>query len=75
MIGVAGGVLGIGLAWLGLRGIQALFGDMISDQMVAMDWVMVLTAIGLAIVAALAAGLYPTWRACRVMPASQLKAQ
>ena len=75
MIGVGGGVLGIALAWLGLRGIQALFGDMVSDQMVAMDWIMILTAIGLAILSALVAGIYPTWRACRVMPASQLKAQ
>jgi len=43
--------------------------------MVDMNWVMVLTAIGLAIVSALLAGLYPTWRACRIEPASQLKAQ
>jgi len=26
-------------------------------------------------VSALLAGLYPTWRACRIAPASQLKAQ
>jgi putative ABC transport system permease protein len=34
---------------------------------------MVLTAIVLAIVSALAAALYPTWRACGIHPASQLK--
>ena len=74
MIGLAGGVLGIGLTWLGLRGIKMLFGEFI-ENLVGLDWVMILTAIGLAIVSALLAGLYPTWRACRIAPASQLKIQ
>jgi putative ABC transport system permease protein len=74
LIGVGGGIAGLGLAWLGLRGIEALFGDFV-ENLVGMDWVMVLTAIGLAIVAALLAGLYPTWQACRILPASQLKTQ
>lgn len=74
MVGLAGGVLGLGLAWLGLRGIEMLFGDIV-ENMVNMDWVMVLTAIGLAIVSALLAGLYPTWRACSIAPAGQLKLQ
>lgn len=72
MIGLAGGILGLGLAWLGLRGIEMLFGDMV-ENLVGMDWVMVLTAIGLAILSALLAGIYPTWRACSIAPASQLK--
>lgn len=74
MIGFAGGVLGVGLTLLGLKGIEVLFGDFV-ENLVSMDWVMVLTAIGLAIVSALLAGLYPTWQACRIMPASQLKTQ
>jgi putative ABC transport system permease protein len=74
LVGLAGGVLGLGLAWLGLRGIEMLFGDFV-ENMVSMDWVMVLTAIGLAIVSALLAGLYPTWRACSIAPAGQLKLQ
>ena len=74
MIGIGGGVLGLGLSWLGLRGIEMLFGDIVK-YLVRMDWVMVLTAIGLAIVSALLAGLYPTWRACRIAPAGQLKIQ
>jgi len=74
LIGLGGGVFGLGLAWLGLRGIEMLFGDMV-ENLVGLDWVMVLTAIGLAIVSALLAGLYPTWRACRIAPASQLKIQ
>jgi putative ABC transport system permease protein len=74
LIGLGGGVLGLGLTWLGLRGIEMLFGEFV-ENLVGMDWVMVLTAIGLAIVSALLAGLYPTWRACRIAPASQLKLQ
>lgn len=74
LIGFGGGILGLGLAWLGLRGIEMLFGDFV-ENLVSMDWVMVITAIGLAILSALLAGLYPTWRACSIAPASQLKIQ
>ncbi len=74
MIGLGGGIFGLGLTWLGLRGIEMLFGDFIKN-LVGLDGVMVLAAIGLAIVSALLAGLYPTWRACRIAPASQLKLQ
>ena len=74
LIGLAGGLLGIGLTLAGLKGIEVLFGDFV-ENLVEMDWVMVLTTIGLAIVSALAAGLYPTWQACRIPPASQLKTQ
>ena len=74
LIGLGGGILGLGLTWLGLRGIEMLFKDIV-ENLVNLDWVMVVTAIGLAIVSALLAGLYPTWRACRIAPASQLKIQ
>ncbi|MDX2416814.1 MAG: ABC transporter permease [Xanthomonadales bacterium] len=72
MIGLGGGLLGLGLTWLGLRGIEMLFGDDVKN-LVSLDWTMVLTAIVLAIISALIAGLYPTWRACKIAPASQLK--
>ncbi len=36
---------------------------------------MVLPALEQAVISAILAGLYPTWRACRIAPASQLKAQ
>jgi putative ABC transport system permease protein len=74
MIGLGGGILGLGLTWLGLRGIEMLFQDIVKN-LVNLDWVMVVTAIVLAIVSALLAGLYPTWRACRIAPAAQLKIQ
>lgn len=74
LIGLGGGIFGLGLTWLGLRGIEMLFEDIVKN-LVSLDWVMVLTAIGLAILSALLAGLYPTWRACRIAPATQLKIQ
>jgi len=74
MIGLGGGIFGLVLTWLGLRGIEILFGEFI-ENLVSLDGVMILAAIGLAIVSALLAGLYPTWRACRIAPASQLKLQ
>jgi putative ABC transport system permease protein len=35
----------------------------------------VLTAIGIAVVSSLIAGLYPAWRVCKIPPATQLKTQ
>lgn len=75
MIGFAGGLLGIGMTWLGLRGVHILYGELESiARFVKLDWVMIFGAIALAIVSALGAALYPTWRACAIEPASQLKA-
>jgi len=73
IVGLAGGVLGIGMTWLGLQGIRNLYGgyDFIA-RLIAMDWVMILAAVGLALVSAIGAALYPTWRACGIQPASQL---
>ena len=76
MVGAAGGLLGIFMTWLGLRGIENLFNEYdFVEKLVRMDWVMMLAAVGLAIVSALAAALYPTWRACNVTPATQLRIQ
>ena len=76
MIGVAGGLAGIGMTWLGLRGIENVFsGYDFVEYLVTMDWQMISLAVILAIVSALAAALYPTWRACRVSPATTLRIQ
>jgi putative ABC transport system permease protein len=40
-----------------------------------MDWVMVITAVCIAIVSSMMAGLYPAWRVCKIPPATQLKTQ
>ena len=40
-----------------------------------MDWAMLALTLGLSLVASILAGLLPTWRACQVTPALQLKTQ
>ena len=76
MIGIAGGLAGIGMTWLGLRGIENVFSeyDFIA-YLVSMDWTMIFLAVALAIVSALGAALYPTWRACSISPATTLRIQ
>lgn len=71
-IGALGGALGVALTWLLLRGIDAWFEGIVSDLLVFVG-PMVGVAVALAVVAALAAGLYPTWRACNVPAAALLK--
>lgn len=74
LIGVMGGLLGLGLALLGLQGIKQLYGSFVSD-LVTLDITMVVLAIALSVVASIIAGCYPAWRACSVPPASNLKTQ
>lgn len=74
LIGLAGGILGIGLSLLGLGGVESLFGEFIS-KVAHMDVTLVFMAFGLAILSSIVAGLYPTWKACNIAPASQLKSQ
>ncbi|SEA35388.1 ABC transporter permease [Microbulbifer marinus] len=73
-IGVLGGLLGILLSLLGLGGVRQLAMGRI-DQIASMDWLMVLAAIGLAVLASLLAGLYPAWRISRTNPSIYLKTQ
>jgi putative ABC transport system permease protein len=74
LIGLTGGILGVGMTWLGLQGIIGLYSEFeFVERLAQMDWVMVITAVCLAIISTLAAALYPTWRAVRIHPASQLK--
>ncbi|MBT43660.1 MAG: ABC transporter substrate-binding protein [Idiomarina sp.] len=74
LIGVGGGAGGLILAWLGLQGIKSLYGDNLAG-LAELDLTLVAIGIVLAIVSSLLAGAYPTWRACRIPPASQLKTQ
>ena len=73
IVGLVGGVLGLVLAF----GALALIG-MQSKQIAIvahMDWVMLAFTFVLSVGAAMLAGLLPTWRACQVAPAMQLKSQ
>jgi putative ABC transport system permease protein len=71
LIGVAGGVLGLVIAQIGLWSVRHRPDDY--AQLAQMDMPMLLVTLALAIVASVLAGLLPAWRACRVPPALQLK--
>jgi putative ABC transport system permease protein len=73
-IGIMGGLLGLGLAFLGLKGVEGLYGDYMQG-LATLDSTMMLVAILLALTSTILAGLYPTWRACNIQPAQQLKSQ
>lgn len=73
VIGVGGGLLGIGLAALGLLGVRHLYENY--DALTRLDVTMGLIALAIAIASGVLAGLYPTWRVCRVQPAAHLKTQ
>lgn len=73
VVGLAGGLLGLLLAWGALALIRLQ-----SEQLrivAHMDWQMLGATFLLALGAAMLAGLLPTWRACQVTPAIQLKSQ
>lgn len=72
-IGLAGGVLGLGLALLGLWAVRQQPASY--AELAHLNPVMLLTTFGLAILASVLAGLLPAWRACQVTPAIQLKSQ
>jgi putative ABC transport system permease protein len=72
-VGLAGGLLGLGLAMLGLWAVRQQPASY--AELAHLDPAMLLTTFLLAIVASLLAGLLPAWRACEVPPAIQLKSQ
>ncbi len=75
VVGVAGGMLGLGLSLLGLLALRTLYAGTSNERLANMDWSLVAVTMAVALVASLLAGLYPTWRACQVQPATQLKTQ
>lgn len=72
-IGVAGGVVGLGLALLGLWAVRQ--NPSSYAALAQLDTTMLLTTFALSIAASLMAGLLPAWRAMQVTPAIQLKSQ
>ncbi|MBB3225317.1 ABC transporter permease [Pseudoduganella umbonata] len=73
VIGLAGGLLGLLLA-LGALGLISMQSAQLAI-VARMDWVMLIATFAMAVAAAVLAGLLPTWRACQVTPALQLKSQ
>ena len=72
-IGLAGGLLGLGLACLGLWAVQQQPTDY--ADLARLDPMMLLLTFAVAIVTSLLAGLLPAWSAMQVAPAMQLKSQ
>ncbi|MCV2352455.1 ABC transporter permease [Paucibacter sp. Y2R2-4] len=72
-LGLLGGLLGLGLTWLGVQAVRV--GASNYGSLIQMDSLMLLSTLGLALVASLIAGILPAWRACQVTPALQLKSQ
>jgi len=77
IVGVLGGTLGLGLTALGLAANRASLGYLaeVVGPLLNLDLKVMLLTVALAVGATLCSGLYPTWRATRVQPAWQLKAQ
>lgn len=71
-IGFAGGVLGIAITLLGLRGTGWLFEPKIA-KLVQLNTSLIVLTLLVAIVSTFISALYPTWRAARTQPAWQIK--
>jgi putative ABC transport system permease protein len=87
LLGVFAGLVGVGIAAMGLRLIRmfvlmrsAQFHDnpdfgTIAQSLSHMDGQMILIAVVLSLLAGVLAGLYPAWRIGRLAPATFLKIQ
>ncbi|MBS0446716.1 MAG: ABC transporter permease [Proteobacteria bacterium] len=71
VLGAAGGLLGLLLAWIGLWLVRLSPAEY--APLAQMDWAMLGVTIVLALAASLLAGLLPAWNAARVPPARHLK--
>ncbi|MCB1646279.1 MAG: ABC transporter permease [Pseudomonadales bacterium] len=74
IIGLTGGVFGLLFTMLSLYGIKSMI-SRVPDALFRLDGTMIAAAIGLSVLAAVLAGLYPAIRACTLTPAQQLKTQ
>ena len=70
-IGLAGGVLGLGLARLGLWAVRHQ--PTPYAGVAELDLAMLGLTFALAVGTSLLAGLFPSWRGCQIAPAAQLK--
>ena len=75
LVGLGGGVIGLAFTGIGLLALRKLYAGTSIEKLAQLDWTMVGLSLLIALAASLVAGLYPTWRACQVQPATQLKTQ
>ena len=73
VLGAAGAVLGLGLALYGIELVNGRLSG--AEDFYAMHPSLMVGTVALGLLAALVAGLLPTWQACQVRPAIQLKSQ
>lgn len=73
VVGIAGGILGLGLALLGLWAVRQQ--PAAYAELARLDATMLAATFALALFASLLAGVLPAWRAGQVAPAIQLKSQ
>ncbi len=73
VVGLAGGAFGLGFALLGLWAVRQQPTEY--AELAHLNGTMLLTAVGMSLLASLLAGLLPAWRACQIAPAIQLKSQ
>lgn len=73
VVGLVGSALGLALSLAGLWLIGRQSASMAA--VAHMDWSMLLVTVLLSLAASIVAGFLPTWRACQVRPALQLKSQ
>ncbi|HTE56675.1 MAG TPA: ABC transporter permease [Kofleriaceae bacterium] len=72
-VGLVGGVLGLGLACLGLWAVRHQPTEY--AKLAELDLPMLAATFALSLLASVLAGLVPAWRACQIAPALQLKSQ
>lgn len=72
-LGLAGGVVGLALAALGLWAVR--LNPAPYAELARLDGTMLLVTLAASLLASLLAGLLPAWMACRVVPALHLKTQ
>ncbi len=73
LLGLFGGVIGIGIAQLGLWGVRESYSYY--SALATMDLSMLFAAPVIAISACILAGMYPAWLVCKTQPAIYLKTQ
>jgi putative ABC transport system permease protein len=75
LITACGAVLGLALAWLGVRTIGALAAARMPQLAgLSLDWRIIAFSLALALIVGTACGLIPAWRSARVNPHDALRA-
>ena len=72
LLGLGGGVIGIGFGWCALCLLAAL-PQTASFFVAAIEWPLLLKALGIAVLAGLLAGVLPAWRAGKLSPVDALR--